>query len=262
MNQYQYFSLLSEHQIENIYKNRARQIGKYFALWSESSHLNKFMVTLSPTINTLDATMELRRNFFQKLNNIKHYKGFKVAYYSAIEIGLNKNPPSKSAQITEQRRMQLIQKNFHIHIQLLTTMEKSDIQTVINRMDHTLFYFHYITTPTLKSVKYDYVIKDVKKINWELQYILKIQYKRKIIYTSSRKKIANYIITMIWGYLKKTYKDKWTENIKDKYSFVLGLKRSGDLVLSSTNRVMSKNMSSYDMLNKKNHRVYIKKNIL
>jgi len=264
----QWYELLSKNQRDNLYKNRKRQLGKYFALWSESGHLKKFMITLSPSTNTLDATIELRKNFFDKLNNKKHYKKFEVAYFSAVEIGRNKNPPSKNAQITEETRERLKQQNYHLHIQILTNMKESDLQTVINRIDPNLYYFYKITIPKVKGVKYDYVVKDIKTIDWELQYKLKTQHKSKILYTSSRKELANYIITKLWNFMKTQYKDKWN-NIGDKYSFVLNLKKSGDLLLGNTSISSGSlsggniNLNIYDKLHIKenNSWIYIKKDL-
>jgi len=96
---------------------------------------------------------------------------------------------------------------------------------------HTLFYFSKISTPKIKGIKYDYVVKDIKTIDWKLQYILKTQYKGKVLYSSSRKSIADYMITKLWDFMKMQYKDKW-HNIGDKYSFVLNLKKNGDLLPS------------------------------
>lgn len=259
-----WYGLLSKDQIDNIYKNQKKQLGKYFAMWSESGHLNRFMITLSPSTNTLDTTMALRKEFFLQLNRRKYYHKFKVAYFSAIEIGLNKNSPSPIAQITEEARMKYMQKNFHIHIQLLTDMKKSDLDIIISKMDKNLFTFYKITQPTKTNRRYDYVCKDIKVIEWKLQYILKTQYKGKVLYTSSRREYADYIITKLWDYMRINYKDKW-KSIKNKYAFVLNLKKNGDLILSKNpNSVKSINMSSYDLIHIQDKGVYmyIKKNIL
>lgn len=260
-----WYGLLSKDQRDNIYKNQKRQTGKYFALWSEFGHLNKFMVTLSPSVNTLDATIELRRNFFKQLNQLKYYHKYKVAYFSAIEIKMNKDHPSPNAQITEETRMRLMQKNFHIHVQLLTDMEKADLNKVINKIDPNLCDYSKISAPTHQHKRYDYVIKDIKTIDWKLQYILKSQYKGKILYTSSRKSYADFIITKLWDYMKKRYKDKWSKGIKNKYEFVLDLKQKGDLVLSKNpNSVKSINMNLFDLIHIKKQGVYIyvKKDVL
>lgn len=266
-----YQNQLNKHQILEIKKNRKRQLGKYFAMWAENGHLKKYMVTLSPNTNTLDATIALRQNFFDKLSN-KKKSGPKIAYYSAIEVKLNKNPPSKSAQITQQTRMKLMQKNFHIHIQILTDMKKSDLEKIVKqRLDPNLCTFYKITTPKKQGITYDYVVKDIKNTDWELQYILKTQYKSKTLYTSSRKGFPDYIITKLWDFMKKQYKSKWNK-IGDKYSFVLNLKKNGDLLLSNTSNIGSNlsgvNLNLYDVIHIKNKNtntviyIYVKKNIL
>lgn len=261
---YTHYQLLSKNQRDNIYKNQKRQLGKYFALWSESGHLYKYMVTLSPSTNTLNAAIALRKNFFDKLNNVKHYNKFEIAYFSAVEIGRNKNTPSKKAQLTEAAREKLKQQNYHLHIQILTDMKESDLKKVIHRIDPNLCYFHTITTPKVKGARYDYVCKDIKTIDWKLQYKLKTQHKSKILYTSSRKEFANYMITKLWAFLKAQYKDKW-KNLGDKYSFVLNLKKNGDLLLSNTsiNSGSYSNPTMYDKLHIKenNSWIYIKKNL-
>ena len=258
------YNQLSKNQIDNIYKNQRRQIGKYFAIYSESGHLNKFMVTLSPTNNYLLDTIELRKDFFKKLNNRKNYKQFKLAYFSSIEIKLNKNSPSTYAHMTELNRIKAMQHNFHIHIQLFTDMKEADLQRIIGKIDSSLCVESLISIPTKKNKEYDYVLKDIKTIDWELMHILKTQHKGKIIYTSSRKELANYMITKLWSYMKITYQSKWT-NIQDKYSFILKLKKNGELIMGNqTNGIQPKNVNQFDVIYIKNNGsyIYVKKNVL
>ena len=260
----QWYQLLSKNQINTIYRNQRRQIGKYFALWSESGHLNAYMVTLSPINNYLIDTIELRKHFFKILNNYKNYNNFEVAYFSAIEIKLNKNPPSTYAHMTQLNRIKAMDHNFHMHIQLFTDMKKSDLQDVMSKIDLALCVHYKISTPTKQNVKYDYVIKDIKTIDWQLQHILKTQFMRKIIYTSSRKSFADYVLTKLWDHMRKTYKSKWT-NIQDKYSFILKLKKSGELIIGNqTNGIQPKNVYQFDTIHIKNNGsyIYVKKNIL
>jgi len=258
-----WYALLTKDQIDNIYKNQKRQIGKYFALWSESGHLNKFMVTLSPTKNSLLDTIKLRKDFFKKLNNVKNNKKFKVAYFSAIEIGLNKNPPSYYIHMIELNRVKAMKHNYHLHIQLFTDMDKTTLQGILNKIDVRLCVFNMISIPKKKSIKYDYVIKDIKTIDWQLQHMLKTQHKGKIIYTSSRKQLANYMITKLWGYMKKTYQDKWTKDIKDKYLFIMNLKKNNELILSNhTNKVKPNMVNIFDVIQVQGKVIYIKKNLL
>jgi hypothetical protein len=127
------------------------------------------------------------------------------------------------------------------------------------RMDHNLFYFSKITTPKVKGIKYDYVVKDLKSIDWKLQYILKTQYKSKTLYTSSRKEFANYMITKIWNYMRQTYGEKW-EKRADKYAYVLDLKKQGKLLLSTQqniNGLSGVNLKLYDDVYIRQNRSFI-----
>ena len=259
MNQWQ--QKLSKNQITNIYKNQKRQIGKYFALWSESGHLNKFMVTLSPTKNAMLNTVELRKEFFKKLGYIKYKKNFQVAYFSAIEIGINKNPPTFYTYMTELNRIKIMDHNYHLHIQLFTNMTEEDLQGILNKINPNLCIYSMLSTPKKENIKYDYVIKDIKSIDWQLQYILKNQHKSKIIYTSSRKEFANYIITKLWYFMKTTYSRKWI-TIKDKYQFILNLKKCGNLIINKNSNNQNININLFDLIQIKNIDIYIKKNIL
>lgn len=260
----QWYQRLSKDQISFIYKNQKRQIGKYFALWSESGHLNKYMVTLSPTHNFLLDTIALRKHFFKILSNYKSHYKFEVAYFSAIEIKLNKTPLSAYTHMTELNRLKATDHNYHMHIQLFTDMKKSDLQAVLSKINPALCIHYKISTPTKQNAKYDYVIKDIKTIDWQLQHTLKTQFKRKIIYTSSRKSFANFIITKLWDHMRRTYKSKWN-NIQDKYSFILKLKKSGELIIGNkTHTNQPNNLNQYDVIHIKNKgiKIYLKQNVL
>ncbi len=252
------YNKLSKDQVDNIYKMRRRQLGKYFALWSESGHLNKFMITLSPRQNTLALTMELRKQFFAKLNNVKKYKKLEVAYFSAIEFGLNKNPPSPNT-------INNLVPNFHLHIQLLTNMSYEELDVIVNRIDASLCVHSAISEPQKEGITYQYVVKELQKINWPMQHLVKTKYKGKSLYTSSRKTFATYMITKLWAFMKKTYDDKW-KTIQDKYSYILGLKSSGDLIFGNSSNISSLaiDKKKYDEIYIKDKGVYIyvKKNIL
>ena len=75
------------------------------------------------------------------------------------------------------------------------------------------------------------------------------------------------MVVKLWGFMKRQYKDKWNK-IGDKYSFVLNLKKSGDLLLSNTIKsgLLGSNkvdMNMYDRLHIKenNSWIYIKKDL-
>ena len=261
-----WYSKLNKGQVSNIYKNQKRQIGKYLAMWSESGHLNKYMITLSPNNNDIDSAIDLRKHFFKKLNTLVHYKKHKLSYFSSIEIKINKNPLSDESEEYEESRLLLDNDfNFHLHIQILTTMTKKELDSILKKMDIEKCTFYKLTTPNKKDIEYyDYVIKDIKTIDWKLQYFIKSNCKNKILHTTSRKEIANFLITKIWSYFKVKYKDNWN-NINDKYSYIIDLKTKGDIVFTKVNKdndiCTTIDIKLYDILHTRGYLIYIRRKL-
>lgn len=219
-------------QIQNIYKNQKRQVGKYLALWCESGHLkNKFMVTLSPFKNTIENTILLRNEFMKKLNNIVHYQKAELAYFSAIESKVNEIPLNEETAKFEEERMSNDDINWHVHIQLLTTLSEDDVQKALERIDCSLCSYKHLTPPKEdeEDREYEYVIKDIKDIDFKAEYYVKKFGNKKTRFTSSRKEIADYLVRRLWEYMKFMYPKNWSK-IDNKYAFILDLKKSNDIL--------------------------------
>lgn len=261
MKQEDYFNLLNDGQISNIFKYRTRKLGQYFALWAENNHLPKCMLTLSTKDNTMQSTLELRREIIRLLNSKKRNKanqGKSLAYFSAIEIALNKNPLSKVTSKLEKNRVKKLSKNYHLHIQIWSDMNIKDIKSALENVSEDLCIHSKLSLPKVEDAKYDYVVKDIKNIDWKLQYILKTQHKGVQLHSSSRKKMANYMITRLWGYMKVKYKDNWT-SIKDKYEFVIESKNNGDIIFDK-NKTISNEYSNLHIPNNNSY-IHVRKDI-
>ena len=234
-----YAALLNEYQLQNITKQRKKYTAKYFAMYCDLGHLDRYMITLSPISNTIQDTINLRKHFFKKLSNKKNYlkkknSNVKLGYFSAIEIGLNKNVNllQDNKQLSN---LIMFDTNYHIHIQLLTNMTEEELESVLAKLDHQQHCFENELTPprTIAENKkvYQYVIKDLKTTDWKLQYFNKTYFKNKTLYTSSRRDIPNFIITKLWYFMKMTFKADWNA-IKDKYEFVINAKLTNDIVFN------------------------------
>ena len=261
-----FYQLLTKSQIDNVYKTRRKVIANYLALWAENSHLTPYMITLSPSTNTFLDTKSLYTDFMTRLRSYKKHHKKELAYFYAIEIGENKHSPNKQAKMEETRRLNVDQKNWHVHIQIWTDMKKSEINKVMGRIDPNLCYFSHLTTPKVKGIRYDYVIKSVDTVNWEFQYIKMTQYKNKRFQGGSRKKgMPNYMIVKLWWFMRSNYRQQW-RGIKDRYSYVLGLKNKGDLLFETNqnSHSLGVNLNHFDKIsvNRNNMVMYMRKGIL
>ncbi|MEA2019329.1 MAG: hypothetical protein U9N59_12860 [Campylobacterota bacterium] len=267
-----YTALLNEHQLQNVTKQRKKFTAKYFAMYCDLGHLDRYMITLSPISNTIQDTLNLRKHFFRKLSNKKtnlKKKNIirKVGYFSAIEIGLNKNV-NLLQDNKQQNNLIMFNLNYHIHIQLLTDMTEKELRSVLGTLDKQQHCWESELTPprTIAENKktYQYAIKDLIKTDWKLQYFNKTYFPSKALYTSSRGDIPNFIITKLWYFMKQTFKDDWNK-IKDKYTFVFNSRQSQDIVF---NIVDKKPNTKYKFLQVSNSKksitydIYIKKDIL
>ena len=260
-----FYQLLTKSQIDNTYKTRRKVIANYLALWTENSHLTPYMITLSPSTNTFNDTRLVRNDLMSRLRSYKNHNHKEFAYFYAIEIGKNKHSPNRQTKAEETRRLNVYQKNWHVHIQIWTDMKKSEINKVMGRIDPNLCYFSHLTTPQVQGIRYDYVIKSIDIVDFEFQYIIKTQYKKKQFQGGSRKDIPNYAITKLWWFMRSKYGKKWRK-IKDRYSYVLGLKNKGELLFTTNQNAHSLgvNLNQFDKINvnRNNIVMYIKKSIL
>lgn len=233
----EFYNQLNVGQITNTLKSHRQYIAKYFAMWSDYGMYDKHMVTLSPYKNTPTSAIELRNEFIKKLNNRQYTTKDKLAYFSAIECGLNQNPISKETQAIEQYRIEKDGFNWHVHIQLLTTMSVNDIQKVLDRIDCSKCIYKKLTPfdkEKYNGQTFDYVIKELSSINWEKIYYLKNRCKGLKPFTSSRKDTPDYIIKKLFHYFQTFHKKEWNSVHKHKrYEFLMYLKNKDQIILGN-----------------------------
>ena len=259
MNNY-YYSMMTKSQVANVYRNQKKIIAKYLGMWTDAGHLSKFLVTLSPTENSIDSVIELRKDFLKKIKAVAHYKNEQIYYFSSIELGMNKTPISDKSEEFEMDRAIYDKFNNHIHLQLITTLTKEDIQKVMNKLSSIKCIFKTLSVPKVENIQYDYIIKDIKTINWELQYHIKKECKGKTLYTCSHKSIQNFLITKIWNYFKNRYPVQW-KDIKNRYKFLLDLKESNDVIFGILDNKNNVKKEDYDRIIVKNKTVDIKREL-
>jgi hypothetical protein len=273
---YDYYNKLNPAQQSNAFKEQKRYLAKYFATWCDYGHLNKYMVTLSPLQNSMEAVISLRNKFIKKINNISHYKKEKVAYFSAIEGKVNEKELSKKSKEYEEKRLQDDDFNLHIHIQFLTSLTQEDIEKAMSRIPSDICVYKHLTPPIEEETRkhlmklgepnthktFDYVVKDIRDTNWKFHYHLKTNYKGKRPFTSSRKQIANYLITKIYHYFQEFYPKEW-KAIKNKYKFLIEAKENEDIIFGSVdNKDNHKRDEYYRIIVKRKKTIDIKKTIL
>ena len=256
---------LSKSQINYVRRMRRQVIANYLALWTENSHLTPYMITLSPSTNTFNDTRSVRHDFMTRLRSYRDHHNKELAYFYAVEIGKNKHSPNKKTKTEETRRLKVDQINWHVHIQLWTDMKKSEINTVLGRINPNLCYFYHLTTQKVKGIKYDYVIKGIDNIDWNLQFLKFTQYQNQNFHGGSQKDIKNYAIKNLWWFMRSKYGNKWRK-IKDRYSFIIGLKNQGDLLFTTTqnSHTLGVNLNQFDQINVNHNNIvkYIKQGIL
>jgi len=201
----------------------------------------------------------------KRLRSYRDHNNKELAYFYAVEIGKNKHSPNTKTKTEETRRLKVDQINWHVHIQLWTDMRRTEINTVLGRIDPNLCYFYHLTAPRVKGIKYDYVIKGIDNTDWNFQLLKFTQYQDQNFHGGSQKDIKNYAIKKLWSFMRSTYGKKW-RNIKDRYSYVLGLKANGDLLFTTTqnSHTLGVNLNQFDQINVNynNMVMYVKKGIL
>lgn len=175
-------------------KHNKRVIAKYLALYTENMHLNKCLVTLTPSDSKLTTTLDLRRNFIKKLNRYKHNiknGDLTIKYFSNIEF--TKNCVS------------------HLHIQLFYT------NIIPIKKAYSAMVNHLIGNTSQNSLSvadnhrliFNYIIKDYMNTDLALE---KFKYTRSIKYiSSSQKTLSNNIVKYLINVLIFTSKNKYKQ---------------------------------------------------
>ena len=139
-----YRTLLTDKELQNISEQRSKFLAKYYAMWHEYGHLNKFMITLSPIYNSLNDTLIMKRAFMKIYNNKLSNSSTPIEshYFSSIEIGLNKDSGLGFVELHEKSNINIYDTNYHLHIQLLTTLSENELQKIIDSVSHQTLSFH------------------------------------------------------------------------------------------------------------------------
>jgi len=206
-----------------------------------------------------------RKDFFEKIKSIRRHHKYEFMYFSAIEIGINfKNHYDLKFMEDNISRDGV---NLHVHIQIWTNMPEEKIDLALSKIDSSVCYFSYLTPPKFKNIEYDYVIKDLTTIDWDMRRYIAQNYKSVPLYTHSKTEIADYVIKPIWNFFQtdKQYKEAY-DNINNKFKFLLDSQAKKEIIISDVaiNRY-GKNYDKLTISNKsktKTKIVYIKKNIL
>ena len=141
-------------------------------------------------------------------------------------------------------------------------MSEEELEGVLAKLDHQKHCFHKTLTSDDSdgAKRFEYVIKDLKSIDFKLQYFIRSIYPNVQKYTSSRRGISNYIITKLWYFMKTNHNKEWSA-IKDKYSFILEAKKQKKILFDS----QYKNISGYNVVsfrkNKSHYHIYIREDI-
>lgn len=189
--------------IDRLYKKNRRVIAQYLALYTECVSMKKIMITFTPNDKAMNTLIKMRKIFFTKLNRYKRNKNgdLTIKYFSNIEFTSSGVP--------------------HIHIQLFYSISKTPIEKA----------YKYLVNSNLKntdknSISYakddtqdfDYVIKDYKYFNYNLE-LTKRTYKDIKFITSSQKTISNKVVRFLLNQL--------TFKTKNKYKEILDLIQNG-----------------------------------
>ncbi|MGA1931701.1 rolling circle replication-associated protein [Arcobacter sp. YIC-464] len=175
-------------------KYNKRIVAQYLALYTENMHLNKCLVTLTPSDGKLSTTLKLRKDFFKKLNSYKMNKkdGDKtIKYFSNIEF-----------------TQQFVS---HLHIQLfytnITAIQKSYNSIVNHKVGNTSQ--NSLSIAKNNNLVFTYIIKDYLNTDLSLE---RLKQTRNIKYiTSSRKAYTNQVIRYLVSMLSFKTKNKYKE---------------------------------------------------
>ena len=120
-----------------------------------------------------------------------------------------------------------------------------DISPIIEAMYYVISKFELnglkcdLSIAENNKLSFSYVIKDYLSYNFDLKLeaFKQYRYKRKSLYSCSRKEIPNYVIRHLYNKLVKL--DGWSSS-KDKYAFIIGLLNKGILSIKKINNSFHK----------------------
>lgn len=197
--------------IDKIKSNNKKVIAQYLALYTECISLKKCLVTLTPHDGKLSTTLEIRREFFKKLNTYKRTKtdgDLSIKYFSNIEFTKTSQP--------------------HLHIQLFYT-NKVPIEKAYKAMTCSNYQntqANNINYANDNEKTFNYVIKDYMEFDLQREQF-KHHFKGVNFTTSSQKSISNSIVK----YLFKALSFK----TKNRYKEILEMIEKGLIVISTHN---------------------------
>jgi hypothetical protein len=218
--------------IDKIKSNNKKVIAQYLALYTECISLKKCLITLTPYDGKLSTTLEIRREFFKKLNTYKRTKtdgDLSIKYFSNIEFTKTSQP--------------------HLHIQLFYT-NKVPIEKAYKAMTCSNYQntqANNINYANDNEKTFNYVIKDYMEFDLQREQF-KHHFKGVNFTTSSQKSISNSIVK----YLFKTL----TFKTKNRYKEILEMIDKGLIVISNKIVSIKKVKSEYKIKNRdKNNRI-------
>lgn len=137
--------------LKKRFKYNRRIIAQYLALYTENTHLKKCLITLTPHDCKLSTALNMRRDFFKKLNRYKLNKkdGDKtIKYFSNVEFNQHYQT--------------------HMHIQVFYTNIKP-IKKAFDFVTKKNTQANSIEIANNHKLIFDYVIKDYRNTNLALE---------------------------------------------------------------------------------------------
>lgn len=185
--------------IDRLYKKNRRVTAQYLALYTECFHMKKVMVTLTPKDGKIDTLVQMRKIFFNKLNNYKRNKNgdLTIKYFSNIEF-TKKNG---------------CYQHVHMHIQLFYSVNKTPIEKAYRYLINSKkknTKMNNITYAEDNDKRFNYVIKDYKSFNYDLE-LVKCKHKNIKYVTSSQKSISNKLVKFLFKILIFKTKNRYKE---------------------------------------------------
>lgn len=219
---------LNQGQIDNFLKLRRRKLAIYDDLYAKSDKekLTPYMFTLSPTNNTIEATLQLRKEFLSKLKDTKS----NTNYFCSIELGFKNENSDEYKYCSQATQEKYDTPNFHIHIQIWTDLSTKRLQNLLDKFDINKSQYKQLTAPKKENVKYTYVVKNLYTIDWKEVNYFKSNCDGVQIYTNTQN--DSKVLTKIYDYFKKFY-STWFKSKTNKMNEIDKLKESKNIIISN-----------------------------